>query len=552
MPDEPKDAVIPLSRWRAALARARRGRRADALLAEPNAEALIPKLPVQELYYAIQEVGLADAHELVALASAEQLRGFVDLDAWQRDHLDETRLKAWLDVLVDAGPLKLAMAVEALDAEVLALYLQRQARVYDLNLDEVPEEAEGHYYPTPDRFFLLDILVEGEQGKSLERLIDWLYRADLELARRVVMSAKWELASDLEEWSLRWRSGRMSDLGYVDYYEALGIYRYLDPATVKVGEATNPPLSAEPIGQALPAQLASALDESSFFARALGTLASDDEIERLQSLLLLLVNKAMAADLVSPGDVERAQSTLIRAVGYLNIGLEYLGRGVAAEAGNALRTVALERIFRVGVSLTLQLKRLAETLLEKGQVQAAIGDPPVALLLLDAPYDALVAALAQARPLLALDDRPPRAFQTLADIARAAAMLEEASRVGPLVFGGLGLDLAALAEALHASASPPGEVRFGTLVRTACAQVLAGRGLKFAPLAPADLKVVRARLAGGQLTADARADVERAIAGRLTERNVEYPPALSRWLDGWLAEFASALDRPDGLLIKLV
>src|SRR2546421_6240360 len=88
MPDD----IIQLSRWRAALARARRGRKADAIISEPDAARLVPTLPVQELYYAIKEVGLADAAELVALATAEQVQGFVDLDVWERDHLDERRV----------------------------------------------------------------------------------------------------------------------------------------------------------------------------------------------------------------------------------------------------------------------------------------------------------------------------------------------------------------------------------------------------------------------------------------------------------------------------
>src|SRR5437868_15074919 len=95
------NGVIELSRFRAALARARRTHRADAILAEPDAEALVPKLPVQELYYAIQEVGLADSQDLVALASPEQIRGFLDLDVWQRDQLDEARMRQWIDTLVD-------------------------------------------------------------------------------------------------------------------------------------------------------------------------------------------------------------------------------------------------------------------------------------------------------------------------------------------------------------------------------------------------------------------------------------------------------------------
>src|ERR1700761_9512699 len=97
---ESDESIIPLSRWRAALARARRGHKADAILSEPDAAQLVPRLPVQDLYYAIKEVGLADAQELVALASPEQLQGFVDLDVWERDHLDETRMSEWMDALV--------------------------------------------------------------------------------------------------------------------------------------------------------------------------------------------------------------------------------------------------------------------------------------------------------------------------------------------------------------------------------------------------------------------------------------------------------------------
>src|SRR6266545_5201118 len=124
------DSVIPLSRWRAALARARRGRKADAIISEPDAAELVPRLPVQDLYYAIKEVGLADAEELVALATPEQIQGFVDLDVWERDHIDENRLAAWMETLANVGYEKLGQVVEELDGEVIALWLQRQAHIY--------------------------------------------------------------------------------------------------------------------------------------------------------------------------------------------------------------------------------------------------------------------------------------------------------------------------------------------------------------------------------------------------------------------------------------
>jgi hypothetical protein len=425
MPDDDK-GIVPLSRWRAALARARRGRKADALLEEPDAAKLVPQLPVQELYYAIKEVGLADAEELVALASPLQVRGFIDLDVWERDALDERRLNAWIETLVDAGPEKLGAAVEALDPEAIALWLQRQARVYDLTIEQPPEQPEGHYYPTPDRFYLLDILPAGEEGKAIERAIDWLYRADLDLARRVIMSAKWEVPADLEEWAYRWRSGRMADLGYVDFYEALSIYRWLDPASVKLDEHSIVPPPPETPTE-LPAVLAGALDEGGFFAGALGTLTSETEITQLHAALVLLTNKAMAADLVEPGDFDAGKRVLERVVAYLGLGLEYLSRGDLVRAGEALRTIALERIFRVGVSLTLQLKTLADTLVEKGGVR------PVEM---ESPAEEVMLALRRRRPEFPRvledasinDTHATRPFRTLADVARAAAALDGIAR----------------------------------------------------------------------------------------------------------------------------
>ena len=53
------------------------------------------------------------------------------------------------------------------------------------------------------------------------------------------MSARSELSAELEEQSYRWRSGRLADLGYVDFYDALDLFRPLTPDQVKIGEGTE-------------------------------------------------------------------------------------------------------------------------------------------------------------------------------------------------------------------------------------------------------------------------------------------------------------------------
>src|SRR5438034_243636 len=74
-------------------------RRALAILDDPAAEKLVPSLPLQDLYYAIKEIGLADAADLVALASPEQIRGFLDLEVWERDRFVTERADPWLELL---------------------------------------------------------------------------------------------------------------------------------------------------------------------------------------------------------------------------------------------------------------------------------------------------------------------------------------------------------------------------------------------------------------------------------------------------------------------
>jgi len=506
------DEVIPFSRFRAALARAKKTRKTDALLADPEARALIPKLPVQELYYAIKETGLSDAHEIVALASPEQVRGFVDLDVWERDRVDVDKLRPWLEALVDAGPEKLLRAIDVVDPEVVALYLQRQVRVYDLGSDEpVPDEPEGHFYPTPDNFFLLDVLPAGEVGKSIERMIDWLYRADLEKARRIVMSAKWELDSDLEEWAYRWRSGRMSDLGYAEYYEALSIYQWIDPQSVKLEE--EPPATPAPIDDtALPVQLASAIDAKSFFGRAVQGIKDEASLDRVEALLMLLVNKAMAADRVEPGDLEAAKRTLDRSVATLGVGLEFLAKGDVERAARALGRVGLERIFRVGFSLGLQLRTLAQTFAREA----------IFANWLDPPFDALLAALTVPRP----------AFGSLEDLGRAARALDEAATMGRAVTGALALTRETLGEIRKTAVTPPERPTLGALVRTAAAQVMLGRPPTGKPLHPRDLHGLT--LVDGRPPSDARARIDAQF------------PALAPWLDAWLSE----MNKPGALLLR--
>src|SRR5512133_1267069 len=85
-----------IARHRADLAKASGRRRLDLILDARNPQALVRALPADELYLVIRDIGLADAAPLVQLASAEQFKVFLDLDAWRQNELDPTRAMVWL------------------------------------------------------------------------------------------------------------------------------------------------------------------------------------------------------------------------------------------------------------------------------------------------------------------------------------------------------------------------------------------------------------------------------------------------------------------------
>ncbi len=559
MSEKDSSEVVALSKFRAALARARTTHRADAILSDPDADRLIPTLPIQDLYLAIKDVGLADAEELVARASAEQLQGFVDLDTWDRDELSVEKLRPWIEVLQRQGFEKLAQAVEGLDPEVVALYVMKNAAVYDLEEDSVPEEPEGVFYPTPDRFYLLDIKTGGEDGKSFQQFVDDLYRADLALGRKMMMGARWEVASDLEEWAYRFRQGRLADLGFPDPEEAMAIYRPLDPATVKIPDVGDPP-AVEPgviavAGVSLPALVADAIEPRSLLAQALGTLTTDAEIERVHASLVTLFNRALAADRVEPADLAAGRLVLEDMIAYIGLGLEYLARTDVERAARAMKTLPLERIFRAGFSLTASLARLAETLFLRGRVR--VGTP--ATLLLDGRHREVLSALRNPgtrgrRPRMPrMLDTPPaggtRPFRSAADIRLAAAAIASAARVPVFFFDDLGLSVEAVAEAAMAS---PG-FTFGTLARTLAARILLDGKLPEDPapkaLRPPEVGALLARLRERALTAEDQAEVGRVLLARVAARGRTAPVELEAWFDEWFADLGRRVAEVEGLYV---
>jgi hypothetical protein len=545
---ESKDNVVALSRYRARLARGQRARRADELFNAPDPQAAIRALPPDEFYYVIHELGFPEAMEVFVHGTAEQVQTVLDFSVWDRDRVTLEKSDEWLATLVEAPPETLGKWAQGIDVELLALLLRQRARIYDLSLEETPDNPEGVLWDSPDRLFTLEFLGEEDQARVTQRLTDSLYRYSPDMMRRLLVGMRADDDAELEETAYRWRSGRMADLGFVDFYEALVAYQELDPTSVRIEASPAPSLRphGEPIDDVhlrLPLVVTERLSGKTPFARAVGGLQTREETADLHFALVALCNRVLAADRIAPSDEDGIRSALERLSATLDIAVEFLSRGEGERETAAVRTVPLLKLHRLGVSLIGKLRRLAISLLGKNPF--AVLRP--ALDVFEPEDGEILACLSRTRPAFPrVLDTPPapgeRPFASLADIAAATLAVGRAAAAVEMITG-LGIRPQQLVpEALEAMAGAAGAgstnatldqagIDAGVLARTVLVvRLLSGQAAPLAALPNAAIEKFKQNFnSGSQLSESAEAQAS----------NILRQSILSSTLDGAGREVAA-------------
>lgn len=318
----------------------------------PSPEAVIPLLPEAEFCYTCRTIGLADASWLLPLASNEQLVACLDLDAWQGMRIERARLDAWIAALAESGDETLVRAAQAMDAELLVLYLRDHVEVVlkpspeedpDWSPPDQSQTLEGQFYFVARR--------PDDDLAPLLRLLHGLFQSDYWLYFRAIQAVREELPTEAVEWALRWRLGRLEDLGFPSWDSAMRIYGYLRPEKLAELPAEPPVLDLEHFG--LPVwttSIPSERDEERVLFRAVRELGVNERGAVFHALIAL-ANRIAVADRLELGDPESLPRAIDKATRYASDGLVHLTRahGLALEEG--LRRVPLERLFRIGINL---------------------------------------------------------------------------------------------------------------------------------------------------------------------------------------------------------
>ncbi|MCA9663338.1 MAG: hypothetical protein KC486_33720 [Myxococcales bacterium] len=479
----------------------------------------VPAIPPQSFYRlarALHEEGRLDL--LFPHANPAQLTTVLDLGAWQGERLDVLRVREWITAIVhtyeDARAPRGALArlIRDMDPEIWTFALLPGSSVYELDPedDEARDRARGavdglYTYDTPDGGFLLAV-PDDPIGRAAVRILDAVYHDDLQLGRELTVSIAGGLYSVIEEDLLRWRNGRLADLGFVPWEEAMRLLRPLSPEQALRREAQPKP----GFGAGLEQEPTPVPAEAGLLRRVLARLDAGEAGLRTREFLLL-TNEVIAAQRLPPGEPASAERALLQTRGTLDLGLELLAtarpedQDLDAFLADATARIGLRDVFRVGYGALAKLRAAALALHRSGQVSIeTIGS------LLDRPWGPTLRALAQPLPELPLEETSgkTRPLSSLRDVAKATQRIAEATLLAGLAFAEEGF---ALDPVWVQRADDPSRLTLGDLIRSALVhRRLPGASAEFAPLKADDLDWGARELLDGTraLLPGLRADLE--------------------------------------------
>lgn len=413
-----KDVQLARQQLRQQLSQLPPRKRMEALVEAQDARALVRSMPPGELYTTIQEVGLADATELVQLASPQQFQAFVDLAGWKRDRIDPHVVLTWLRAARGDEPEEFLRKLHGMDLELLEYMLREFTVVHDL--EENPDvNPEGVTLETPEGRYLIELKVEGVEQAAMQAILRDLIAENPFESVRLMEATRWEVASELEEAGHRFRAARLLDLGFPSLEDAMRLF-----SRVELGPA--PARSAQ-------TALAPTQGRVDYLDAALRDL-SEVERENLEDELRGVSNAALVAELADPGDLEAVRRVGEMVRDYLSLGLEHLSGGAPARASEVVRDTPLQRVFQVGFSLTLTLKFRADRLMKAPL--ARLDDTALLMPEEAAAIEAL--RLKRPRRALRVQGAEPVPFRSMREIAASEALLARAEQQVTMFRGLLG------------------------------------------------------------------------------------------------------------------
>jgi hypothetical protein len=469
----------------------------DLILSAPEAERLVRSFAPETLFYTLKEIGSADAGDLLSLAIPEQIKWLFDLDCWDKDRPNLARMREWIEAMSEAGRKRMAEALMELDIELVSLLLRQYVKVHRIDEPQEFSDMPSDRFVQFDEHYLIEFIRQDTIQSHLLEFIEEAFERDYNYFTALMEEIYWGVAAELEEQAYQFRSSRLSDRGFPDFFESQSVFAYLSPQHFPDLRAQYPPPVRDALDDTeyLPPDVSPVAHgaESSLFNAALTAGFAAQGKRELRSEMATVTNRVLVARAIDFGDLEAVRVAVEMTHDYLNLALEHLAGGDLKSAIAHLRDTHLMLLFRLGVSLTIDLRKRAESIIGKfglkpGQTRE--------IAYLDSPYREALNGFIQRQPRFyaGLDGGggvTMRSFRSMNDLHLSYALLEQLDAIPDLFKSLLGLDIAAAPFRAHIAGY---QIQLSQILLTALVRQALDRNLVLEPIEPRQLKRVRASI----------------------------------------------------------
>jgi hypothetical protein len=236
------------------------------------------------------------------------------------------------------------------------LTFSRQLKVYGRADEEYEGEPRGEFFATPDGNYLVGLPRNPESARLLRALLVRLYQLDAEGTRLTLEECRYRTPSELEEEAYRNRTRRLEELGFQDYFEALGVYTVLAPGSPlpsKTGQIST-------AYTLLPGTLSKSGGPALLVIEALAQLSRSSDAQPVLEELFFVCNRVLTADRVAPGASRLVKRGLRKTLGGVSLGLECWSDGYLERAVDGLRQHFVLSFFQLGYTKLAALRERAE------------------------------------------------------------------------------------------------------------------------------------------------------------------------------------------------
>ena len=496
----------------------------DLILSAPEAERLVQSFAPETLFYTLKEIGSADAGDLLSMAAPEQVKGLFDLDCWNKDRVNFARMREWIEAMAEAGRRRAAEALMELDIELVTLLLRLYLKVHKLDEVQAALDVPSNRVLQFDEHYAVEFIRYDNILPFLQEILEEMFERDYDYFSSLMDEIYWGVDAELEEQAYQYRIARLGDRGFPDFFEAQSVFSYLDPKKFdEICRAYPPPHREDDALDGDPhvdmAMMAPGSDSSLFNAALTAGFAAQGK-RQIRSEMALVANQVLVARAIDFGDPDAVRDAIELTHHYLNLGLEHLAGGDLETAIDYLRETHLKLLLRLGVSLTIDLRKRAEALVTSlgfmpGKVRS--------ISYLDSPYrEALESFLLLAPRFYGGLDRQPsvaiRDFKEMRDLHVAYGVLGQVESMAPLFVGLLRMDITSAA---FRSQMAGREVHLSQILLTALVNQALDGTLSPMPIAASRLPEVRRTVmtsgTPARLAEDFRQMVDLTMARRLEQ-----------------------------------